>query len=185
MKFIRNPAQKKEIPFATLSSQFMCLKGLTQLWKSRRIYPKYMPKCSVGSTDYVCNFSPKILSNVEDIDVWNFRQKRFMWRHFGGVKQKLRIWQRTFHAIPALQIQFCLLFNRSTNIQGWQNLVNRIYEATCDETSQVNESYVKEWGLIILDTCQLWSQIFSRRGNLGVLTDTVRCFYDQHGTWLS
>ena len=32
------------------------LKGLTQLWKSRRIYPKYMPKCSVGSTDHVCKF---------------------------------------------------------------------------------------------------------------------------------
>ena len=25
-------------------------------WKSRRIYPKYMPKCSVGFTDHVCNF---------------------------------------------------------------------------------------------------------------------------------
>ena len=33
-----------------------CLKGLTQLRKSRRIYPKYMPKCSVGSTDHVCKF---------------------------------------------------------------------------------------------------------------------------------
>ena len=32
------------------------LEGLTQLWKSRRIYPKYMPKCSVGSTDHVCKF---------------------------------------------------------------------------------------------------------------------------------
>ena len=32
------------------------LKGLTQLWKNRRIYPKYMPKCSVGSTDHVCKF---------------------------------------------------------------------------------------------------------------------------------
>ena len=26
------------------------LKELTQLWKSRRIYPKYMPKCSLGFT---------------------------------------------------------------------------------------------------------------------------------------
>ena len=41
---------------------FRPLKGLTQLWKSRRIYPKYMPKCSVGSTNYVCNFLPK---NIE------------------------------------------------------------------------------------------------------------------------
>ena len=59
------------------------LKGLTHLGKSRSIYPKYMPKCSVGSTDYVCNFCPKIFRNVKDIDVWNFRQKRFMWRHLG------------------------------------------------------------------------------------------------------
>ena len=35
---------------------FRTLKGLTQLWKIRRIYPKYMPKCSVGSTDHVCKF---------------------------------------------------------------------------------------------------------------------------------
>ena len=34
----------------------MYLKGLTQLWKSRRIYPKYRSKCSVGSTDHVCKF---------------------------------------------------------------------------------------------------------------------------------
>ena len=45
-----------------------------------------------------------------------------------------------FHTILALQIRFCLLFKRSTNIQGWQNSVNRIYEATCDETSQVYKS---------------------------------------------
>ena len=35
------------------------LKGLTQLRKSHRIYPEYMPKCSVGYTDYVCNFFPQ------------------------------------------------------------------------------------------------------------------------------
>ena len=45
------------------------LKGLTQLRKSRRIYPKYMPKCSVGSTDHVCKFLLKKLRNVEDVDV--------------------------------------------------------------------------------------------------------------------
>ena len=31
------------------------------------------------------------------------------------------IWQRTSHALLARQIRFCLLFKRSTNIQGWQN----------------------------------------------------------------
>ena len=34
-----------------------------------------------------------------------------------GSEEKLRIWQRTFHAILALQIRFCLLFKRSTNVQ--------------------------------------------------------------------
>ena len=61
-----------------------------------------------------------------------------------GSEVKTSDLQRTFHAILALQIRFCLLFKRSTNIQGWQNQVNRIYEATCDETSQDDESYVKE-----------------------------------------
>ena len=67
----------------------MDLTGLTHKWKSRRIYPKYMPKCLVGSTDYVSNFYLKILGNVDqNIDVWNFRQKWFMWRHF-------RQWRKT------------------------------------------------------------------------------------------
>ena len=38
------------------------LKGTNTALKSRRIYPKYMPKCSEGSTNYVCNFLPK---NIE------------------------------------------------------------------------------------------------------------------------
>ena len=37
---------------------------------------------------------------------------------------------------------FVEVFICSTNIQGWQNQVNRIYKATCIETSQVNRSYV-------------------------------------------
>ena len=41
---------------------FPMLKGTNPALKSRRIYPKYMPKCSVGSTNYVCNFLPK---NIE------------------------------------------------------------------------------------------------------------------------
>ena len=41
---------------AEILQPWIVLKGLTQLWKSRRIYPKYMPKCSVGSTDHVCKF---------------------------------------------------------------------------------------------------------------------------------
>ena len=49
-----NPPQKAESK--SIPPQIQNLKGLTQLWKSRRIYPKYMPKCSVGSTDHVCKF---------------------------------------------------------------------------------------------------------------------------------
>ena len=33
---------------------------------------------------------------------------------FMGSEEKNRFWQRTFHAILALQIWFCLLFKRST-----------------------------------------------------------------------
>ena len=33
---------------------------------------------------------------------------------------------------------------RTFKVQGWKNEVNRIYEAVCDETSQVNRSYVKD-----------------------------------------
>ena len=43
--------------------------------------------------------------------------------------------------------------------------------ATCDETSQVNKSYVKEY--------------FLNEETEGVLTDTVIYVYDQHLTWLS
>ena len=38
------------------------LQGLTHLWNSHWIYPKYMPKCSVGSTDYFCTFLPKTIA---------------------------------------------------------------------------------------------------------------------------
>ena len=51
-------------------------------WKSRRIYPKYMPKCSVGFTDHVGNFLPK---NIKWCGRYNlFSQKLFLWRQFGG-----------------------------------------------------------------------------------------------------
>ena len=46
-----------------------------------------MQKCSVGSTDYVCSFlPPKILRDVEDIDVWNFRQEKVYVTSFRAVK---------------------------------------------------------------------------------------------------
>ena len=78
-----------ERPSCALAQSSPNLKGLTQLWKSRRIYPKYMPKRSVGSTDHVCKFLLKKMRYVEDIDVWNFRQERFMLRH-------LRQWSKSF-----------------------------------------------------------------------------------------
>ena len=37
-----------------------------------------------------------------------------------GSKVKTSDLAAHFHTILALQIQFCLLFKRSTNIQGWQ-----------------------------------------------------------------
>ena len=65
----RPPRFQTNTPFCTANRQTVnwhrhcafsfgsfTLKGLTQLWKSRRIYPKYMSKCSVGSTDHVCKF---------------------------------------------------------------------------------------------------------------------------------
>ena len=63
--------------------------------------------------------------------------------------------------------------------------MNRIYEATCDETSQVNMSYVKEWGTKILDTVNFEVEYFLNEETEGVLTDTVIYFSDQHLTWLS
>ena len=78
----------------------LILKGLTQLWKSRRRYPKYMPKCSVGSTDDVCNFFAKnywvmwkILYRLK------FPPKKFTWRHF-------RQWRKNFGFGSALFTQF-------------------------------------------------------------------------------
>ena len=45
-------------------------------------------------------FYLKILGNVEDIDVWNFRQKWFMWPQF-------RQWRKNFGFGSALFTQFC------------------------------------------------------------------------------
>ena len=62
-----------------------------------------------------------------------------------------------------------------------------IYEATCDEKSQVNESYVwlRNGGLIILDTgVNFEVEYFLNEETEGVLTDTVIYSSDQHVTWL-
>ena len=67
--------------------------------------------------------------------------------------------------------------------------MNRIYEATCDETSQVNKSYVKECSLF--RDLSFWTPVnfeveyFLNEETQGVLTDTVIYFYDQHLTCLS
>ena len=47
----------------------------------------------------VCNFYQKIFGNVEDTDVWNFRRKWFMWRHFGQ-------WRKNFGFGGTLFTQF-------------------------------------------------------------------------------
>ena len=139
------------------------LKGLTQLWKSRRIYPKYMPKCSVGSTDHVCKFYSKILRNVEDIDVWNFRQERFMLRH-------LRQWSKNFGFDSALSHNSgaanTILFTIQTfNEHSRMAKLSQPY-LRGDMRWNVTSLQI-QLGLIILDACQLWSRIFYQRGNWG------------------
>ena len=61
------------------------LKGLTQLRKKvvEYLYPKYMSKM-FGRFPLItfATFYSKTFGNVEDIDVWNFRPKWFLWRHF-------------------------------------------------------------------------------------------------------
>ena len=76
----------------------------------------YIPKCSVGSTDNVCSFLPQKYYVMWKILMFDISVKKGL---CDVSEVKLRIWQRTFHAILALQIRFCLLFKRSTNIQGW------------------------------------------------------------------
>ena len=98
-----------------------CLKGLTQLWKSRRIYPKYMPKCSVGSTDHVCKFLLKKICVMWKILMFKIYAKKGLCYVICGSEVKTSDLAAQFHTILALQIRFCFLFKRSTNIQGWQN----------------------------------------------------------------
>ena len=89
--------------------------------KNRWICPKYIPKCSVGSTDHVCKFLPKKYCVMWKILMLEISAKKGLCYVICGSNEKLRIWQRFFHAILALQIRFCLLFKRPTNMQGWQN----------------------------------------------------------------
>ena len=136
------------------------LKGLTHLWKSR-IYPKYMPKCLVGSTDYVC----KILGNEEDIDVRNFHQKMVSVTVILGREENLRIWQRTSHAILALQIRFFYYSNVQRTFKN-----GRLKSTVLTRPHAMKRHKIKlpkEWGTKILYTCQLWSRIFSQRGKWG------------------
>ena len=86
--------KKKSLPL--WKQTFHILKGLTQLWKSRRIYPKYMPKCSVGSTAHVCKFLLKKFTLCGRYWCLKFPPRKVYVTSFAAVKWKLRIWQRTF-----------------------------------------------------------------------------------------
>ena len=66
-------------------------KGTNPALKSRRIYPNYMPKCSVGSTNYVCNYLPKNIELCGRYQCLKFPpKKRFTWRHFRQWRKYLR-----------------------------------------------------------------------------------------------
>ena len=47
-----------EMAYSAWSNPLL-LKETDPPWNKSSIYPKYIPKCSEGSTDYVCNFLPK------------------------------------------------------------------------------------------------------------------------------
>ena len=141
------------------------LKGQTQLWKSRRIYPKYMPKCSVGSTDHVCKiFTQKILRNVEDIDVWNFRQERFMLRH-------LRQWSKNFgfgsalsHNSGAAKYDFVYYSNVQRTFKDGKIKSTVFTRPHAMKRHKFTSPIGTNWDFIILDACQLWkSNILSTR----------------------
>ena len=103
-----------------------------------------MPKCSVGSTDYVCNFFTQRYCVMFKILMFEISGKKGLCDVIWGSEVKTSDLVSHFARTSGASNTVCLLFKRSTNIQGWQNYVNRIYKATCDETSQYYESYVKE-----------------------------------------
>ena len=161
------------------------LKGLTSLWKSRWIYPKHMPKWSVSSTDYVFNFLSKILRNVEDIDAWNFRQRRFMWRHLGQ-------WSKNFGFGSAIFTQFwrCKYgFVYYSNVQ--RTFKDGKIKSTVFTRPHVMKRQKSMSPMLRNGDSKFWTPVnfeveyFLNEEAEGVLTDTVIYLSDQHLTWQS
>ena len=88
---------------------------------------------------------PKMLRNVEDIDIWNSRQKRFMRRHLGKWSKNVGFGSALFTQFWRCKYGFVYYSNvHRTFKDGKIKSTVFTYEATCDETSQDYESYGKE-----------------------------------------
>ena len=125
------------------------------------------------------------MRNVEDIDVWNFRQERFMLRH-------LRQWSKNFGFGSAL-----------SHNSGAANTILFTIQTFNEHSrmAKLSQPYLRghmRWNVTslqvqlgIIETYNFWTPVnfeveyFINEETEGALTDTVTYFSDQHLTWLS
>ena len=143
---------------------YLLLKGLTQLWNSRRIYPKYISKCSVVSTDYVCNFLPKKYWVTWKILVFEISAKKGLRDVILGSEERIIFGSAIFTQFWRCKYVFVYYSNVQRTFKDGK-IKSTVF--TRQHSMKRHKSYVKEWGTKVLDTCQLWSRIFSQRGNWG------------------
>ena len=96
--------------------------GLTRPWK--KIVECTRNICQnnrkVPLITFVAIYS-KTFGTVEDIAVWNFRHRWFMWRHFRQWWKNFRFGSALFTQFWRCKCGFVYYSKRSKNIQGWQN----------------------------------------------------------------
>ena len=124
-----------------------------------------MPKCSVGSTDYVCNFLPPKNGVMWKILMFEIYAKNVLRDVILGSEEKTSVLAAHLSRNSGAANTVLFIIQTFNEHSRMTKLSQPYLRGHMRWNITKSRSYVKEWGTKILDTCQLWSRIFSQRGN--------------------
>ena len=129
-------------------------------------------------------FYPKILRNVEDIDVGNFRQKRFMLRRLGQWSKNFGFGSALF--TPFWRCKYGVLFAVQTfNKHSRMAKLSQPYLRAMKRHKSIGPYMLRNVELKLWTPVNFEVEYFLNEETEGVLTDTVIYLPDQQLTWLS
>ena len=102
-----------------------------------------------------------------------------------GSEEKLQIWQRSFHAILALQIWFVYYLNVQRTVKDGKIKSTVFTRPHAMKRHKSTSPMLRNWDLSFWTPVNFEVEYFINEETEGVLTDTVIYFSDQHLSWLS